>query len=77
MVEYEWVRVARAIEQDIRSGRIPAGGALPGIVRLAQEYGVADHTIRRALRDLRERGLIETLPSKGSFVVGPENDENP
>jgi DNA-binding GntR family transcriptional regulator len=77
VVEYEWQRVSRAIEQDIRTGRIPPGGALPGIVRLAQEYGVADHTIRRALRDLRERGLIETLPSKGSFAIGPAKAEAP
>lgn len=74
MAEYEWQRVARAIEQDIESGRIPPGGALPGIVRLAEEHGVADRTIRRALRDLRERGLIETLPSKGSFVRDADDD---
>jgi GntR family transcriptional regulator len=57
------------IESEIRSGRIPPGGALPGITRLAETHGVADRTIRRAPRDLRERGLIETLPHKGSFVV--------
>ncbi|MFI6648999.1 hypothetical protein ACIBI8_15455 [Streptomyces sp. NPDC050529] len=43
--------------------------ALPGIVRLAEIHGVADRTIRRALLDLRERGPIETLPYKGSYVV--------
>ncbi|MZD07232.1 GntR family transcriptional regulator [Streptomyces sp. SID5785] len=69
MAEYEWQRIARSIEEEIRTGRIPAGGALPGIVRLAETYGVADRTVRRALQDLRERGLIETLPHKGSFVV--------
>jgi DNA-binding GntR family transcriptional regulator len=37
---------------------------------MAEQYGVADRTVRRALQDLRERGLIETLPHKGSFVVG-------
>jgi DNA-binding GntR family transcriptional regulator len=77
VAEYEWERVAREIERDIRTGRIPEGGALPGILRLAQEYGVADRTVRRALRDLRERGLIETLPSKGSFAVGPGNARTP
>ncbi|MFB7323851.1 MULTISPECIES: winged helix-turn-helix domain-containing protein [unclassified Streptomyces] len=69
MAEYEWQRVAREIGSDIDSGRIPPGGALPSIVRLAEQYGVADHTIRRALRALREQGRIETLPHKGSFVV--------
>lgn len=71
MAEYEWQRIAREIEKQISSGRIPPGGALPGIVRLAEEFGVADRTVRRALQDLRERGLIETLPHKGSFVVEP------
>ncbi|MEU9581759.1 winged helix-turn-helix domain-containing protein [Streptomyces chilikensis] len=70
MAEYEWQRIAREIEQEIAAGRIPRGGALPGIVRMAEQYGVADRTVRRALQDLRERGLIETLPHKGSFVVG-------
>lgn len=83
MAEYEWQRIARAIEEEIRSGRIPPGGALSGITRLAATHGVADRTIRRALRDLRERGLIETLPHKGSYVVDalppgvvPEGDES-
>ncbi|MEV6594791.1 winged helix-turn-helix domain-containing protein [Streptomyces acidicola] len=69
MAQYEWQRIAHVIEEEIRSGRIPPGGALPSITRLAETHGVADRTIRRALRDLRERGLIETLPHKGSFVV--------
>ncbi|WP_156726069.1 winged helix-turn-helix domain-containing protein [Streptomyces apocyni] len=84
MAEYEWQRIARSIEAEIRSGRIPPGGALSGITRLAETYGVADRTIRRALRDLRERGLIETLPHKGSYVVdvlpppadAPKGDES-
>ncbi|WP_406717897.1 winged helix-turn-helix domain-containing protein [Streptomyces althioticus] len=67
-MQYEWQRVSSEIARDIESGRIPAGAALPSILRLAQQYGVADHTVRRALRDLRERGLIETLPHKGSYV---------
>jgi DNA-binding GntR family transcriptional regulator len=72
MAEYTWQRVAREISADIDSGRIPPGAALPSIVRLAEQYGVADHTVRRALRELRAQGRIETLPHKGSFVVdGP------
>ncbi|MGQ4468914.1 GntR family transcriptional regulator [Streptomyces violaceoruber] len=69
MVAYEWQRVAGEIAADIKAGRIPAGAALPSILRLAQQYGVADHTVRRALRELRERGLIETLPHKGSYAL--------
>ncbi|MBO8187382.1 winged helix-turn-helix domain-containing protein [Streptomyces spirodelae] len=82
MAQYEWQRIARVLEEEIRSGHVPPGGALSSITRLAETYGVADRTIRRALRDLRERGLIETLPHKGSYVVDvlppadvPEKDE--
>lgn len=77
MAEYGWQRVAREIEQEIPSGRIPPGGALLGIVRMAERYGVADRPVRRALRDPRERGLVETLPSKGTFVFDAGNDKSP
>ncbi|MFG2347088.1 GntR family transcriptional regulator [Streptomyces phaeochromogenes] len=42
---------------------------------LAEEYGVAHLTARRATRELRERGLVVTLPAKGTFVAYPEADE--
>lgn len=67
-IEYTWQRIARAVRADIATGRYPSGSALPSITSLAETYGVADRTIRRALRDLREQGVIVTLPSKGSFV---------
>ncbi|MFF8943226.1 winged helix-turn-helix domain-containing protein [Streptomyces sp. NPDC014864] len=75
MAEYEWQRVARDLAQQIDAGRIPPGAALPSILRLAQQFGVADHTVRRALRELREQGRIETLPHKGSFVVDGEPEQ--
>jgi DNA-binding GntR family transcriptional regulator len=34
-------------------------------------YQVSIGTVRRAVRELRERGLVATLPAKGTFVVGP------
>ena len=36
---------------------------------LAAEYAVALMTARRAIKDLRDRGLVRTLPSKGTFVT--------
>lgn len=65
---YEWQRVSNAIADDIASGHLPAGARLPGERDLAQQYGVAIGTARRAVRDLRERGLVTTLPAKGTFV---------
>jgi GntR family transcriptional regulator len=36
---------------------------------LATHYGVAYGTIRRAMQLLRERGLIETIHGRGTFVA--------
>jgi DNA-binding GntR family transcriptional regulator len=36
---------------------------------MAEDYGVAIGTIRRAVRDLRERGIVVTLPHKGTYVA--------
>ncbi|WP_114251999.1 winged helix-turn-helix domain-containing protein [Streptomyces sp. Go-475] len=68
-MEYEWQRVARDLEQRINAGEIPSGGRLENERELADRYRVSAGTVRRADRDLRERGLVETLPAKGTFVV--------
>ncbi|SFJ75791.1 winged helix-turn-helix domain-containing protein [Streptomyces pini] len=67
--EYVYVQVANAIEQKISSGQLRAGARLPGELDLAEQYGVAAGTIRRALVELRERGLVVTLPAKGTYVT--------
>jgi GntR family transcriptional regulator len=45
------------------------GARLPGERDLAAEYQVALGTMRRAIEELRSRGLVVTLPAKGTFVV--------
>lgn len=66
-----YLRVADAIEAQIRSGELPPGSRLPSEKDLAFEHGTAVTTVRHALDVLRERGLIETAWGKGSFVSGP------
>jgi DNA-binding GntR family transcriptional regulator len=66
---YVYVQVADLVAAQIHSGQLPAGAMLPGERALMDEYGVALHTARRAVRELRDRGLVITVPAKGSFVV--------
>jgi DNA-binding GntR family transcriptional regulator len=65
-----YLRVADAIEAQIRSGGLPPGVRLPSEKDLALEHEVAVTTVRHALEVLRERGLIETAWGKGTYVRG-------
>jgi DNA-binding GntR family transcriptional regulator len=62
------VQVAADIEADIDQGRIAPDTRLPSEVELAEQYGVARITVRRALEELRERGKVVTVHGRGTFV---------
>jgi DNA-binding GntR family transcriptional regulator len=68
---YTYARLADHLAARIRSGELAPGTMLPGERALSEQYSVALGTIRRALDVLRERGMITTLPHKGTFVTGP------
>ncbi len=70
-----YLQLADRIAEMIERGELRAGHPLPGEVRLAQEYGVARGTARLAMAELRRRGLVVTLPARGTFVLA--QDERP
>ncbi|MDZ4268245.1 MAG: GntR family transcriptional regulator [Mycobacterium sp.] len=47
------------------------GDRLPSEAELSQQFDVNRLTVRRALNELSQRGLIETVHGKGSFVAPP------
>ncbi|MGW6138394.1 winged helix-turn-helix domain-containing protein [Streptomyces sp. NPDC055144] len=72
-IAYVYTQVADHIAQRIKDGDLHPGARLPGERDLAAEYGVAYLSIRRATKELRERGLVVTLPGKGTFIAYPES----
>lgn len=64
-----YVQLADVIAGKIASGDLAPDRPIPSENHLADEYGVARLTARRAAQELRERGLIVTVRGKGSFVV--------
>ena len=62
-------RITEVLAREIRSGRRPAGERLPGEHALAQRFGVSRTTVRAALAELNEAGLIATRTGKGSYVL--------
>ena len=67
--EYAYAQLANYIEARISDGTLPPGARLPGERALAEEYGVALGTVRNALRVLREKDLVVTTPSRGTFIT--------
>jgi GntR family transcriptional regulator len=64
-----WALIANDIAGQIERGELRPGARLPSEAELAESYGAARMTVRRALRELRERGLVRTVFGKGSYVA--------
>lgn len=63
--------IADHIASSISIGLISVGDRLPTEIELAQQFGIAVKTLRKALVVLRERGLVVTRRGRsgGTFVV--------
>lgn len=66
---YLYVQVADHLAERIATGDLPTKNRFPAELQLCWEYGVSLGTIRHATKVLRERGLVVTVRSKGTFVV--------
>jgi GntR family transcriptional regulator len=66
---YLYVKFADYLAARIDDRSLRAGAMLPCERSLAALHGVSVGTARRATQLLRERGLVVTLPSRGTFVV--------
>ena len=62
-------RVADDLTKRIETGRYPVGGYLPTEMELCVQYGISRHTVREALRQLRDAGLISRRRRTGTEVV--------
>ncbi len=67
--DYVYVALADHIQARIKAGELKPGQRLAAERDMAEEYGVAYLTVRRATRELRERGLIRTVIGKGTYVT--------
>lgn len=68
MKETLYAQVARDISEGIASGRFPVGSQLPTEAELCEHYGASRHTVRSAMRELQELGLVSRKKKAGTRV---------
>lgn len=65
-----YLQVYEAIRDAIHSGRLTVGDRLPTERGFCEQLGVSRATIRRALRQLVDEGVLEAAVGRGYFVSG-------
>lgn len=63
-----YVQIAELLTRDIVSGRLIDGERLRPEREMATELGVSVGTLRKALRDMGAKGLIESVQGSGNYV---------
>ncbi|MEU1751511.1 winged helix-turn-helix domain-containing protein [Micromonospora matsumotoense] len=64
----KYERVAEAIREQIRTGRLAVGDKLPSTTELKAEYDVSYGSIRGAMLVLKTEGLVEGRQGEGVYV---------
>ena len=72
-----FVRVYRAVADEIAAGRLRAGDRLPTERSLCASHGVSRATVRRAMAELAVDGLVERPERRRAFVAGDRLTEPP
>lgn len=64
-----YYQVSQRLEQAIRSGRIPSGARLENEIAIAQRLGLSRPTVRRAIQEIVDKGLLVRRRGVGTQVV--------
>lgn len=63
-----WLQESERLTREIAAGRLPDGARLPPEREMAADLGIAVGTLRKALADLAEKGLLERRQGSGNYV---------
>ena len=67
-------QISDQVKNQILSGALEAGDALPSMRLLAKELHISVITTKRAYEELEREGFLQNVPGKGCFVA-PQNRE--
>ena len=63
-----WKQLATVIQARIDDGTYPPRTAIPSIRLISEEFELSDVTVKKALADLKQRGVLIGTPGRGTFV---------
>ena len=63
-----YLQLKNSLTEAIQSGRYAPGEPVPTETQLCEQYAVSRITVRRAISELQEEGLLEKRHGKGTFV---------
>jgi GntR family transcriptional regulator len=66
-----YVQLAAILKRGIEDGTYPATRRIPSEPTLVATYGISQITARRAVRVLRDEGLVRSVKGRGVFVIDP------
>jgi GntR family transcriptional regulator len=67
-----YIQIADWVAAHIEDGSWQPGHRLPAERNMADNWGVAYLTIRRAMKELRDRGLVVSVQGRGTYVIEPK-----
>jgi GntR family transcriptional regulator len=62
-------QIAEDLRSKIEAGELAQGAQLPTEIELTDQYAASRNTVRDAIKWLITRGMVETRPGQGTFVV--------
>ena len=69
-----YTQIADQVKEQIMTGALAPGEALPSMRLLARELRISVITTKRAYEELERDGFLENVPGKGCFVA-PQDRE--
>lgn len=74
MAKYK--EIVEWINKEISAGRLPDGSKIPSENELAEIFGMSRQTVRHAIAELTEEGVLTSIRGSGTYVASFSADEN-
>jgi len=68
-------QIVQQIEESVTQGALKEGDKLPAERELALQFGVSRTAVREAIKALQEKGLVEALPGRGTFITSGKSNQ--